>query len=295
MSMRALVAGWFSFEEMGATAGDLLDKDLVCSWLEEAGIPCDVALADPFQDGIRWQKADPSRYTHVIFVCGPFGNGWPITEFLPRFGDCRLIGVSLSMLESLDEWNPFDLLLERDSSRTSRPELAFLSTKAHVPVVGVVLVHPQREYGERARHQDANEAIKRLIASREIAVVNIDTRLDQNSTGLRTPSEVESLIAHMDIVVSTRLHGMVLALKNGVPVIAVDPIAGGAKIKRQAETIGWPIVFTADMLSDDDLQAAIDYCLSEQACVQAKECSEWAFNTLQEVRQTFIEAFSPVT
>ena len=35
--MKCLVAGWFSFEQMGATAGDLLAKDLVCSWVERAG------------------------------------------------------------------------------------------------------------------------------------------------------------------------------------------------------------------------------------------------------------------
>lgn len=49
----------------------------------------------------------------------------------------------------------------------------------------------------------------------------------------------------MDAVVTTRLHGMVFALKN-VPALAVDPIRGGAKILRQAEAIGWPVVFVAD-------------------------------------------------
>ena len=32
--MKTLVAGWFSFEQMGASAGDLLARDLVCEWLE---------------------------------------------------------------------------------------------------------------------------------------------------------------------------------------------------------------------------------------------------------------------
>ena len=50
--MRALVAGWFSFEGMGATAGDILARDVVCGWLEEAAIPYDVATARPFTDGI---------------------------------------------------------------------------------------------------------------------------------------------------------------------------------------------------------------------------------------------------
>jgi exopolysaccharide biosynthesis predicted pyruvyltransferase EpsI len=66
-----------------------------------------------------------------------------------------------------------------------------------------------------------------------MAVIAIDTRLDENRTGLRTAGEVESLIARMDVVLTTRLHGMVLALKNGVPAIAIDSVAGGAKVRRQ--------------------------------------------------------------
>ena len=238
--MKTLVAGWFSFERMGATAGDLLARDLVCQWLGRAGHAYDVALASPFPGGVDWHSIDPKSYSHVVFVCGPFGNGWPIPEFLAHFAGCRLVGINLSMIEPLEVWNPFDLLFERDSSASSRPDISFLSDQGRVPVVGVVEVHPQREYRERSTHQVAHEGIHRLISSREMSVVPIDTRLDINSTGLRTPAEVESLIARMDVVLTTRLHGMVLALKNGVPAIAIDPIAGGAKIRRQAETIGWP-------------------------------------------------------
>ena len=110
--MKTLVAGWFSFEQMGATAGDLFARDLLCEWLRSVGHSYDVAVASPFQGDVDWRSVDPENYSNVIFVCGPFGNGWPITEFLPRFDRCRLIGINLSMLESLDIWNPFDLLFE---------------------------------------------------------------------------------------------------------------------------------------------------------------------------------------
>jgi hypothetical protein len=289
--MKALVAGWFSFEQMGATAGDLLARDLACDWLGRAGFAYDVALAPPFSGGVDWRSADPGAYSHVVFVCGPFGNGWPITEFLPRFAGCRLVGLNLSMLEPLNVWNPFDLLFERDSSARARPDISFLSRQARVPVVGVVRVHPQAEYKGGA-HQVANDAIDRLIASREVAAVAIDTRLDTNSTGLRSPAEVESLIARMDVVVTTRLHGTVLALKNGVPVIAVDPIVGGAKIRRQAETLDWPIIFTADALTDEALQQAFDYCLTESARIKARRCGERAAKTVEEVRAGFISALT---
>lgn len=290
--MKTLVAGWFSFEQMGATAGDLLSRDLVSEWLERAGIPYDVALAPPFMGGVDWRSVEPSTYAQVVFVCGPFGNGWPIPDFLDHFKGCRLIGLNLSMIDPIEVWNPFDFLLERDSSAAAHPDISFLSNAPRVPVVGVVLAHPQKEYKEKGLHEVANQAIERLTASREMSVVAIDTRLDTNCTGLRSPAEVESLIARMDVVLTTRLHGTVLALKNSVPVIAIDPIAGGAKIFRQAKTIGWPVVLTADELSDEALQKAFDYCLTVDARAKARECCEQAREKVQAVRAGFISALA---
>jgi hypothetical protein len=285
--MKVLVAGWFSFEQMGATAGDLMVRDSVCEWLRRAGISFDLALAAPFVGGVDWQSLDSSGYSHIVFVCGPFGNGPPVTEFLAKFAGIKLIGVNLTMLEALGTWNPFDLLIERDSSRTSRPDMAFLSRQGRVPVVGVVLIHPQPEYGDSDLHHAANDAIHRLVASRELSAVRIDTRLDVNKTGLRTPAEVESLIARMDVVLTTRLHGLVLALKNDVPVVVIDPVAGGAKIRRQAESIGWTPVFSADKLNDFEIQQAFENCLSLEARHKASECRLRAHDLLARVQDQF--------
>jgi hypothetical protein len=286
--MKTLVAGWFSFTNGHATAGDLLVRDVACEWLEQVGCSYDVALAPPFQGGVDLCMVDLHVYSHIVFVCGPFERGELEAQLLSRFGHCRLIGLNLSMLLPLNEWNPFDLLIERDSSVCSHPDMAFLSRQTLVPVVGICRVEPY----EGALEQVAHAAIARLVASREMAVVDIDTRLDTNCTGLRSPAEVESLIARMDVIVTTRLHGAVLALKNGVPAIAIDPIAGGAKIRRQAETIGWPVVFNADALTDDALADALAYCLTADARVQAKECAERATQMVQEMRKVFITALT---
>ena len=288
--MKILVAGWFSFEGMGATAGDLLTRDLVCRWLEEAGRLYDVAVAPPFAGGVDWRAADPADYSDVVFVCGPFGNGRPIAALFERFAGRRLVGVNLSMLEPLETWNPFTLLLERDSSATVRPDLAFLASAPPVPVVGVVLAHRQPEYRNDAHHL-ANAAVERLVASRPMAAVRIDTRLDVvNAAGLRTAEEIESLIARMDVVLTTRLHGLVLALKHGVPVVAIDPVVGGAKLRRQADTIGWPTCFVADAVNDRDVTRAFEYCLTAAAREHARSAGERARTRLLDVRDRFIEA-----
>ena len=90
--MKVLIAGWFSFEQMGASAGDLMARDLVCNWLSNAGLKYEMATASPFTGGVDWQQIDPTGYQAIVFVCGPFGNGPPITEFLLKFDNIPLIG-----------------------------------------------------------------------------------------------------------------------------------------------------------------------------------------------------------
>jgi hypothetical protein len=283
---RVLVAGYFSFEDAHATAGDLLVRDQVCAWLERCGQTYDVAHAAPFAGGVDWRTVDPGRYSHVVFACGPFSPDLPSWELLERFPNARTVGLNLSMLAPLEEWNPFDVLIERDSSRTSRPDVAFGTTATRVPVVGICL----REHAPGTRTADA--VIRRLVTSAPMAAVPIDTRLDvmhggTNSTGQRTAAEVESLIARMDVVVTTRLHGLVLALKNGVPVVAVDPGNEGFKIRRQAEAVGWPVVFGADEVDDEVLRTALEFCRTDEARTLAAECAARAMSAADQVRQSF--------
>jgi hypothetical protein len=282
---RALVAGWFSLERCGATAGDLLAKDVACDWLDRAGVAWDVALAAPFTGGVDWDDADPDDYTHVVFVGGPLVR----SNLLKRFEQCKLVGVNVSMMEAIDCWNPFDLLIERDSSAASHPDLTFLAEAPTCPVVGIALLEDPIWEELRPAYDAANRAVERLIDATPMSVVRIDTNLDgPNRSGLRTPAEIVALISRMDVVITTRLHGMVLALKNGVPAVAVDPIADGGKISRQAEAIGWPIVYRADRVSDSDLLEGLSCSLDESMQQAARDCSRRAADKLTELRDQFI-------
>lgn len=291
--MHALVAGWFSFENMGTTAGDLISKDIVCDWLREAGVSFDVALTSQFADAgaVDIYQADPNKYTDLVFVCGPFGNGWPVTDMLTRYSNCRMTGVNLSMLQPTSEWNPFTLLYERDDFTTSFPDIVFYGRKKRVPVVGLILAHKQKEYGKNSLHERANQSFEELIARTEMSVVHIDTALEKNAGGLRTAAEVETLIAAMDVVLTTRLHGTVLALKNAVPVIPIDPVAGGAKITLQVKSIGWPILFGADNVESVEMDKAFRYCLTEEATVKSAECAVRAIEITAERKRKFISDF----
>lgn len=267
-------------------------KDLACEWIKSAGYSYDVALAPPLVGGVNWQSVTPDDYSHVVFVCGPFPYMHLTVELLEKFKKCKLIGLDLSMVESVSNWNPFDVLIARDSSEQCHPDITFLSQQSKVPVVGIILVHPQNEYKQRSKHDIANQAIDQLIKSREMVAVPIDTGLDPNTTNLRTSAEVESLIAQMDMVITTRLHGTVLALKNGVPVISIDPISGGAKVSLQTKKIGWELVFSVDQLSEEKLNQAFDYCQTEAAKQQARECRDRAIKGVEQIRDEFISSLN---
>lgn len=288
---RALIAGWFSYEGAGTTAGDLMAKDLVASWLAAEGYQADVALGAEFGGGLRLEDANPDDYAVAVFVCGPYMPRVWEARFLGRFARCFVVGVNLSLPVPLAAFDPFDVLLERDSDRDVRPDVTFLSTPPLVPVVGLCLV----EDYEEGRTREANAAIREMLDRRSAAVVPIDTRLPVNAGGLRSSEEVESLLARMDLVVTTRLHGTVLSLKNGVPVVAVDVETGGAKVKKQADALGWPAVFIVDDLPLHRLLAAYDYCLGDEARRKAREVARSAFLRAEETRERFVAAIAAAT
>ena len=131
-------------------------------------------------------------------------------------------------------------------------------------------------------------AIDRLLESSAVVRLDVDTRLVPNPLALRSPEEIESLIARLDVVVSTRLHAMVHALKHGVPVLAIDPIARGGKVLAQARSIGWPIVFSAGTLDDAELRRALEYCSTPEAArALAQECAGRAREGASEVERQF--------
>ena len=288
--MKVLVAGWFSWEGAGATAGDVLSKDLVCEWLARAAISYDVALAPPSEGGVNWRTVDPDSYSHVVFVCGPWEDGLWENQFVSRFSRSRLIGLNLSMQKPLDVWNPFNVLIERDSSATTRPDITFLSNYPKVPLVGICLIEANPKFETEQPHA----LIRDFVTTREMVVIEIDTRVEGNTTGHRSPGSIESAIAATNVLMTTRLHGLVLALKNGVPAVAIDLVPGGGKISRQCRVIDWPVLLDGGGLTIDALRQAFTYCLSEDARSKARACAERARQGVQEIRDEFIAAVTAV-
>lgn len=290
---KALVMGFFS------TVGDIDCLHVVERYLKQLTMPYDIAA---YSEAVRKdipnakdpRTVDAELYTHLIIVCGPCWKDFFRKIDLSRFDHCLKVGVNLSMIDSLEFWNPFQFLIERDSERTTRPDLSFLQPFSKVPVVGRCLAPKQKEYKERQQHGLANKMINELIDRKKLAAIDIDTRwpVSRNSSGLKNTDEVISVIKRTDVLITTRLHGLVLALKAGVPAIVVDAIAGGDKVVSQARTIGWPTIELAEQVTPEWLDQALEWCLSPEGKKAAQDCFQGIAPLLADMEKEIIHALS---
>ncbi|MET9773700.1 polysaccharide pyruvyl transferase family protein [Streptomyces sp. NPDC006367] len=261
------MTGWFSFLDGEATAGDVLALHRAEEELRGAGIAHDVVWSPGFRtDALHFADVDPAAYSHLVFVCGPV-HGPQVEELHRRFAHCVRIAVGVSVVDPASPAvTGFDRVLARDAAG-SAPALDLAARAPALParpVVGVVLTHGQHEYGARRRHAEVAEDVTRWLAGKDCARLELETRLDAHDWRLcGTPAQLESVLSRLDLVVTDRLHGLVLALRAGTPALAVDPVAGGAKVTAQARACGWPALVAAERLETGVLERWWAWCLAD--------------------------------
>ncbi|MFV0132934.1 polysaccharide pyruvyl transferase family protein [Streptomyces sp. HMX87] len=260
------MTGWFSFLHGEATAGDVLALHRVEDVLRGARLPYDVVWSPGFRaNGLHFEDLDPAEYSHLVFVCGPV-HGPQLEELHRRFAHCVRIAVGTSVVDPASAAvTGFHRVLARDAPGAEpTPDLAARAPELPArPVAGVILTHGQGEYGRQRRHEEVAEAVTGWLAGRDCARLELDTRLDAHDWRLcATPGQLEAVLARLDLVVTDRLHGLVLALRAGTPALAVDPVAGGAKVTAQARACGWPALIAAERLEAGVLERWWDWCLT---------------------------------
>ena len=267
---RVLVTGWPSFLHGEATAGDVLAMEAVRRALTARGIACDLAWSPVLRPGgPALDDCPPERYTHLVFASGP-AHGWQVTQLHERYRDCRRIAVGISVIDPADPAvTGFHAVLPRDApGRPPRVDLAAAVPVAPVPVAAVILANDQPEYATQGRSAQVSWELGGWLATADCARIALDTRLGPGKwRSPATAAQVESAIARADVVVTTRLHGLVLALKIGIPVLAVDPVAGGAKVAAQAAAWDWPVLTARaenPVLDRDELDHLWAWCRSPE-------------------------------
>ena len=253
----------------GPTVGDLMAVNNVSAHLQAAGIDNRVVTADfDIADHVSVRSAfhlQPPR-RGVVFVCGPLVDWTDLIDMLSICSTVPRVAVGVSVLRHHHRvLQMLDAVVARDGIEGATFDLSVAklvppaSAWPAIRKVGVCLRGHQTEYRQSSDDQRAEAMLLALAAQYQLEVVPIDTLLST-----RTPHDqfIKDL-EQVDVVFTTRMHGALLSLAHGKPVIAIDQIRGGAKVTEVLSRVQWPHVFGTHEISHARLCTAFDQLQSQ--------------------------------
>ena len=248
----------------GATLGDQFAVENLSARLTARGIQHSVLSAYPISVRARVIR-DHRQVPEIgvlVHVCGPL-LPTPFLMDLAKRAKVR-IAVGVSVLDRFEPFNDeFDAIVVRDGQQPETFDLAParfadaatppVSRSPPAPAIGLCLRGNQKEYGGAAIfHDKADDLFASTIARSGGASHTIDTLLRSDNVA----AGIVAAFQRADVIATTRMHGAILGLSYGKPVIAIDQVAGGAKVASLLGRVGWPLVFRGDSVTQDDIDDA---------------------------------------
>lgn len=283
--MKILLAWYGSFARNG-TLGDYLSVKALAGFLESEGFQFDCASSRPYE-GLNGRMVSldcisPSGYDTLVFCCGPvMKSNRKLVSLFEAFAHAHKIGVGVSLFQPghFNYYNPFDYVLSRENTANNHEDIAIIAPASACPArsgaknltVGLVLRGKQGEYGaENCKSDAANQLLRSLARDltgkntpliarmldsrhRKSQIVEIDNHLESCKSA---PEEIECRYRQCDLILTTRFHGAIMALRNDIPFIAVDQISGGAKVAKLLGHLGYPHVREIDRADARELRTA---------------------------------------
>lgn len=269
-SRKKLLITWYGSFAGHGTIGDLRALESVVTHVVGRGHDVTHATAGnidvPGATRISLDEAEPNDYDGVGFVCGPILNFHPQTNALfQRFQARRLAGIGVSILPADHKYfsNPFSDVIAREGGPTNYGDVAIVAPTSVFPaipknqfVIGLALRGIQADYGEGTCLWQQTESVAFALAStvlrqRRGHTLTIDNHLTRSG---KTPDEIEQQYAACDLIITSRFHGAITAMRYGVPFIALDQIRGGAKVYSLLNDLGCRHVYRVDLLEQVDLR-----------------------------------------
>lgn len=288
---KIIITGWFSHNT--ATFGDTQAMELVTKWLRDNNFDYTISASENSRvKGTPLDKINFEDYDTLIYVCGPwFGRGIQFkllgSNFAKHKDRIRKIGVDVSVMH---DDHGFDMLLPRDYfNNIKNPDLVFgVENSDSVPVVGFFMVHDQGEYGELQRHELVRQRVSEFFKQTNCHVIELCTHDTYDERGIfNNVQELESLLRKCDYVITTRMHGLVYSLKNNIPALAIDCVAGGAKVTAQAEAVGWPVIINGDGITVEDIETGVKAAIDNKDKI--KQLNKTAVKKISEIEKQLIK------
>jgi hypothetical protein len=278
---RNLLVAWYGSLNDSGTIGDLLSVQTVTNHLLRIGHHVSHATSGKNFDikgkHVDWRFVSPYHFDAFIFVCGPILKQHPSTqELFEKFAPCKKIAVGISLLPKnhFNYHNPFDHVLAREGTTEPFADVAILAPEfcldnrkkrpADKVTIGLAMRGPQNEYGTEAclskqLDKTVNSALNEIKTWNNTDVIEIENHLQRSG---RSPREIEDQYRSCDLIISSRFHGCMIALRHLVPFIAIDQIKDGAKVSNLVGETGWSCVYRVDKINFWQIASAARILLS---------------------------------
>lgn len=280
MIKKIALCGWFSLEKGQATSGDIFCLNRVIAWLKEWGIQFEVIYSKK-SGGPGYASYNSKNFSSQIFVCGPIDGKYNIQTELFEWFEGKWYFWSNSVVDVYNRMDATNTLC-RDGLVTTYPDFSFLFSVPDRPFILTIFRGAQKEYGlSNCFHDTVSNIVNEFLQSHEYFYENLSTELDCSwHDMLRKSIAIEKFISCADIVITTRLHGLVHTLRSGRMAIAIDQIKGGAKVASLCRQIDYPYFILAENLTTGWLQENVSYLLSRR---QPNESQKYLDKSLTEL------------
>lgn len=301
---RCLILWWGSLRDMDATVGDCMAVANLALGLQRRGLLVEIAafhdLRLPGIKTVHPAAAHPRRYRAVCFACGPLRARRKVLDLVRRYRSCYRLAAGVSVLPGETAiLSEFDDIVARDGVPGAAFDLAladpwrglFPQPDSLGQAVASCFRGAQSSVGsERPSLHDRAEGILRTAAQHASAgdpVIGIDT-VAADHAGI---AAVMAKFAQSRLVLTTRLHGALLALEMGIPFVAIDQIAGGHKVSEVLKRVGWPFVFNAETAQAGQVADAVATVLDPEF---APQLQRYRATAVQLANQTLARACDAV-
>lgn len=308
---RVALSWWGSIPDGGPTVGDLLALKAAHDEIAREGfnslVLCDGAFAHHVAPFASIGELIADRYDAFVWICGPLIAGSSrFRDLFNRFEGLPRIAAGVSVLPPnvADHFNNFDVCIARDGLDKTYGDLALAAPAAESGAfegsqavsktrsLALCLRGAQREYGPGSCDDKRVDALcDRIVTATGLDPSRIETRLDRSGAAL---ARMELQFQTAGLVVSSRLHGALLALRYGTPVVAIDQIKGGGKVSEVLSRLGWPWVYRADCADPAEIQdaarALLDGDVTQRIATTRKAAEDEARTALRALTQNLVRS-----